>query len=134
MQDRPRVQELLRAVRDFLEDDVVPVLDGPRRYHALVAANVLAIAERELEGEDASLVAEWHRLAALLGDDAGVPPLGLEALRAAVREQTSLLADRIRRGDADRGAFRDAVRAHVRETVREKLRVANPRFLRSAPS
>jgi len=134
MQDRPRVQELLRAVRDFLEDDVVPVLEGPRRFHALVAANVLAIAERELEGEEASLVAEWHRLAALLGDDAGAPPLGLEALRAAVREQTALLAERIRRGDADRGAFRDAVRAHVRDTVREKLRVANPRFLRSAPS
>jgi uncharacterized membrane-anchored protein len=129
MQDRPTVQELLRAVRAFLEEDVVPVLDGPRRFHAVVAANVLAIADRELEDEEATLVAEWRRLAALLEVDAGEPLPRLGALRAAVRDRTAVLAERIRRGDADGGPFRGAVREHVRETVREKLRVANPRFV-----
>jgi len=39
--------EAKAAVRGFLEDDVVPALDGPKRFHARVAANVLAIVGRE---------------------------------------------------------------------------------------
>ena len=131
MQDRPSVSELLDAVRAFLEEDVVPALEGPRQFHARVAANVLAIVGRELAGEEASLLAEWQRLAVVLGEDASAPPARLEALRAAVRERTAALAERIRRGDADAGPFRDAVHAHVRATVEDKLRVANPRFVRS---
>ena len=130
MQDRPSVRELLDAVRAFLEEDVVPALEGPRQFHARVAANVLAIVGRELAGEEASLLAEWQRMARLTGG-ASEPPPRLEALRAAVREGTAALAERIRRGDADAGPFRDAVRAHVRATVEDKLRVANPRFVRS---
>ena len=129
MQDRPSVRELLDAVRGFLEEDVVPALEGPRQFHARVAANVLAIVGRELEGDEASLLAEWRRLGPLLGGP-DEPPARLEALRAAVRERTAALAERIRRGDADAGPFRDAVRAHVRATVEDKLRVANPRYLR----
>ena len=129
MQDRPTAHELLEAVRGFLEHDVVPALDGPRRFHARVAANVLAIVGRELAGEEADLLAEWRRLAALLDREGEEPPPRLAALRFSVREATTTLAERIRRGDADAGPFRAAVRAHVRETVREKLRVANPRFL-----
>ena len=128
MQDRPTALELLQAVRGFLERDVVPELDGPRRFHALVAANVLAIVARELDGEENRLAAEWRRLAPLVGE-AGAPPSDLAALRVAVREATAALAERIRRGEADDGAFRDAARRAVRETVVEKLRVANPRFL-----
>jgi hypothetical protein len=130
MQDRPSVSELLDAVRAFLEEDVVPALEGPRQFHARVAANVLAIIGRELAGEEASLLAEWERLARLTGG-ASEPPPRLEALRAAVREGTAALAERIRRGDADAEPFRAAVRAHVRATVEDKLRVANPRFVRS---
>jgi len=130
MQDRPTALELLEAVRGFLERDVVPVLEGPRRFHALVAANVLAIVARELDGEEDRLAAEWRRLAPLVGE-AGPPPSGLAALRVAVREATAALAERIRRRDAEDGPFRDATRRAVRETVVEKLRVANPRFLGS---
>src|SRR5205814_959226 len=80
------VRERLDAVRAFPEEDVVPALEGPRQFHARVAANVLAIVGRELAGEEASLLAEWRRLAAVLGEDASAPPARLEALRAAVRE------------------------------------------------
>ena len=130
MQDRPGVCELLDAVRAFLEEEVVPALEGPRQFHARVAANVLSIVGRELAGEEASLLAEWQRMARLTGG-ASEPPPRLEALRAAVREGAAALAERIRRGDADAGPFRDSVRAHVRATVEDKLRVANPRFVRS---
>jgi hypothetical protein len=129
MQDRPTALELIEAVRGFLEAEVVPALAGRRRFHARVAANVLAIIGRELASEAETLAAEWARLAALLGRDPVSAPARREALRAAVREATAALVARIRRGDADRGPFAGAVRAHVRQTVREKLAVANPRYL-----
>ena len=62
MQDRPDAAELLRAVRAFLEEEVVPRFESRRRFHALVAANLLAVLERERELEEEQLVAEWDRL------------------------------------------------------------------------
>ena len=128
MQDRPTVAELLDAVRAFLEEEAMPALDRRRSFLARVAANVLAIVGRELAGEETDLAAEWARLAPLVGRDPR-PPEGLVALRAVVREGTAALAERIRRGEVDAEPLAGAVRAHVRETVRAKLRVANPRYL-----
>src|SRR5205823_8768897 len=49
MQDRPRAGELAEAVREFIETEILPSIDDPRlRFRALVAANGLAILEREL--------------------------------------------------------------------------------------
>jgi hypothetical protein len=59
----------------------------------------------------------------------GDPPPRLELLRRAVRDLDEQLTDRIRAGEADDGDFGDRVRAHLRTTVLEKLRVANPRHL-----
>ena len=129
MQDRPTVAELLDAVRGFLERDAIEALEGTAKFHARVAANVLAIALRELELEPAQLAAEWQRLDALLGSEAAPTELG--ALRESVRTRTEALCERIRRGDADHGAFRDAVFSHVRATVREKLAIANPKLMAS---
>ena len=67
MNDRPTGPELLREVERFLEQEVVPRLDGPRRYHARVAANLVAIVAREIETEEAQLHSEWERLGSLLG-------------------------------------------------------------------
>jgi hypothetical protein len=129
MQDRPTATELLTAVREFLEHDVLPGLEGRKRFHMLVATNVLSIVAREIEEEETLLVAEWRRLRDLLRVDDAAAPERLGALRAAVRALTERLVERIRAGDADAGSFGDAVRAHVRATVVEKLRVANPKFL-----
>lgn len=127
MQDRPTLTELLDAVRGFLEKDVVPALDGTAKFHARVAANVLAIAARELALEPGQVADEWARLDAMLG----AAPLPAEAAdrRAALLQRTEALCARIRAGEADTGPFRDAVRAHVEATVREKLAVANPKLL-----
>ena len=128
MQDRPTATELLAAVRSFLQQEVVPAFEGRRRFHALVAANVLGVVERELAGEERALLGEWRRLAALLGAR-GDEPVRLELLRDGVRALDAELTRRIRAGDADVGPFGEAVRRHLRATVVEKLRVANPRFL-----
>ena len=129
MQDRPTALELLAVARHFLETEVVPALEGRRAFHARVTANVLAIVGRELAREEAELIAEWTRLAPLVERAGEAPPPGRESLRAMVRAATVDLAERIRRGDADAGPFAVEVRAHVRATVVEKLRVANPRYL-----
>jgi hypothetical protein len=123
--DRPTAVELLRAVERFLEREVVPRLDGPRRFHARVAANAVAIVAREIETEEAQLAAEWERLRELLGF-AEEPPAGREALRAALRAHGEALALRIRRGDADAGPWRARLVAHLRRTVADKLEVSKP--------
>ena len=128
MQDRPTYTELLEAVQHFLETDVVPALDGPKKFHARVAANVLAIVRRELQSEDAQLGSEWRRLDAVL-DTAPPPPTERDALRQQLAQRTAALCARIRHGDADNGPWRDAVLAHVRQTVIDKLAVANPKYL-----
>jgi Domain of unknown function (DUF6285) len=124
--DRPDAAELLGAVERFLEEQVVPALEGPARYHARVAANVVRIVAREIATEEEQLAGEWKRLAALLDVDPSLPP-GRAALRAALRARSEDLAARIRRGEADAGPWRRAVLAHLAHTVSDKLDVAQPR-------
>ena len=128
MQDRPTYTELLEAVQHFLEADAVPALEGTKKFHARVAANVVAIIRRELQNQDAQLRAEWARLDAVLGV-AEPAPADRSELRRRLRARTSELCERIQRGDADTGAWRAAVLDHVRQTVVDKLRVANPKYV-----
>jgi hypothetical protein len=130
--DRPTSLELLRAVERFLQSEVVPELEGPRAYHARVAANVVAIVAREIETEEAQLRGEWERLARLLGD-AAPAPAAREALREGVLRRTQALVERIRAGDADAGEFRHAVLSHLLRTVDDKLEVAKPPRVTEGP-
>ena len=66
---RPTAREILAAVRQHLSDDVMPASSGRAAFHARVAANMLAIVERELaqpvpayEGDDWRSLAEVVRL------------------------------------------------------------------------
>lgn len=101
--DRPTVTELVEAVREFLERDVMAATTGRVHFHARVAANVLAVVERELAASP------------------------LATLTADAREREALLARRIRSGELDDRL--DAIRAEVRETVRAKLLIADPGHL-----
>src|SRR5687768_8857045 len=98
MHDRPSAAELIDAARGFLEAEVIPALGDARlRFHALVAANVLAVALRELRGEEPSLAEEWRILAPLLGEG-GEPPRGLTQLRDGVRALNERFCQSIREG------------------------------------
>jgi Domain of unknown function (DUF6285) len=47
--DRPNARELVEAVREFLQAEILPTLGDHRlRFRTLVALNALGIAEREL--------------------------------------------------------------------------------------
>jgi hypothetical protein len=104
----PTSAELLEAVREWLERDVMASTDGRLRFHARVAANVLATVERELSGGAAQEAAHQERLASLgMSDDA-------EFARAI---RSGALDDRL-----------DAVRAVLRADVDDRLSVANPTY------
>jgi hypothetical protein len=119
-QDRPTAQDLVTAVREFLEKDVMGATEGRVQFHTRVAVNVLNTVARELELGDGFADAERARAGELLGHDGDADELERE-LAAAIRSGAL---------DGDDGA----VRAHVRATVREKLLIANPGYLPDAPS
>ncbi|MFO7590610.1 MAG: phosphotransferase family protein [Acidimicrobiia bacterium] len=116
LQDRPTAAELLEAVREFLEADVMTATEGRTAFHARVAVNALGIVERELLLGPAVDAPVLRRIAALVGSD-DAPP------RTLVAE----LAARVRDGSLD--DHRDEVVAVVVDLVRAKLLVANPRYL-----
>lgn len=125
MNDRPSAAELLAAVERFLEETAVPGLEGPARFHARVAANVVRIVARELATEDAHLAREWDGLAVLL-DDGAEPPAARAALREAILARNEELVRRIREGSADEGPWRTALLEHLARVVADKLDVAQP--------
>ena len=111
----------------FLDDEVVARSEGALRYQGRVAANVIRIIRRELDREDEQLAREWAGLDALLG--AAERPASRADLRQALAARNEALCARIRAGDADGGPLRDAVLAHVRRSVEDKLLVTNPAWL-----
>ena len=123
MNDRPTAEELLEAVRKFLQDEAVPALGGHLKYQARVAANVVAIVGRELAADARHTRAEWDRLGSLLEEDTPFPE-SREAAHAQLLARNQRLVDRIRSGEADTGPWREALLRHLRETSAEKLEVA----------
>jgi hypothetical protein len=116
MHDRPTVEELLAAVREYLTKEVAATEDRRARFRALIAANVLAVAERELGRGGADAAAE----------DAALTELGYSAGAADARRHE--LAAAIRSGEFDAPARFDAALAYAREMVVRKLAVSNPRY------
>lgn len=47
----PTAAELVEAVREWIERDLIPGVDGQLGFHARVAVNALGIVERELRTE-----------------------------------------------------------------------------------
>lgn len=103
MTDRPSSRELLSAVERFLDEDLVPDLKGRRQFLTRVAANALRMVAREM-AEDAP----------------SVPSTASELLR-----------EQIRAGAHASPAERAKLRATLRDEVRRKLVISNPRLLAS---
>jgi aminoglycoside phosphotransferase (APT) family kinase protein len=106
--DAPTAPQLVEAVREFLERDVLDATTGRVQFHTRVAINVLGMVERELTAGPSMAAAHRARLAALGFDD------------------DRSLAAAIRRGELDHR--RDEVTVAVYATVLDKLAVANPTY------
>lgn len=106
--DIPDAGGLVEAVREFLERDVMAATTGRVQFHTRVAINVLGMVERELAAGDGPAVRHA----------AGLAQLGVASdaeLAAGIR--SGVFDDRL-----------GEVAEFVRETVRDKLGVANPRY------
>lgn len=114
MQPRPTAAELLAAVAEVLEGDVVPALRGPVQHQARVAASLVGIVERELRLGPAGDERERAALVALVGDGGD-----LAALRAR-------LATALREGLADDPAAAATVWDTLMAVARADLAVAKP--------
>ena len=109
--DTPSAEQLVESVREWLERDVLAGTTGGLQFHTRVAVNVLAMVERELRLGAGQATAHAVRLAQLdCADDAE-------------------LATRIRDGALDDRL--EEVRRLVLADVRDKLAVANPKYLAS---
>ena len=114
MYDRPEIRELVAVVKEFLERQAMPALEGRVAFHARVAANALGIVERELELAGAANDTERESLRVLLGGDGGLDELNRELCR------------RLRSGDLT--AETPGLLDHLRATTLAKLAVDQPRY------
>jgi hypothetical protein len=106
--DVPTAGELVEAVREFLERDVMTHTEGRVQFHTRVAVNVLKMVEREL---------------ALGEEQAGTHAARLATLGVSSEKE---LCDAIAAGTLDDRL--DEVVAVARATVADKLAVAHPDY------
>jgi hypothetical protein len=115
LQDRPNAGELLEAIADLLEKELLPALQGPLQHPARVAGNLCRILEREARLGAAHDAREIELLASALAEAPG----GRDALTL-----SRALVARLDAGHdpvLERRAFRALV-----EIVRGKLAIAKP--------
>ena len=114
MQDEPTPSELIKAVADFLRNEVTPQMSGHSAFKLRVAINALDLVTRQLALQGESDAAELARLSQLLGIEGSL----LELNRA--------LAERIASGEADLAT--PGLAEHLWQTTMAKLAVDQPNY------
>ena len=114
MQDEPTPEELIKAVADFLCNDIAPQFSGHDAFKLRVAINALDLVTRQLKLEEGSDAAESARLSRLLG------------LQGSLGELNRVLADRIAKGELDLQT--PGLAEHLWQTTMDKLAVDQPTY------
>ena len=114
MQDEPTPEELLKAVADFLRNDIAPVISGHNAFKLRVAINMLDLVTRQLTLEQGGDAAEAARLSQLLG------------LQGSLIELNRALAGRIADGELDPQT--PGLSEHLWQTTMDKLAVDQPNY------
>ena len=130
MQNRPTAAELLDTVRELLTTDILPTIqDDGLRFKVLIAANVLSIVGRELTAGEPLLREEFERLTRLLPDAAALIDVTVP-IADQIAALNGQLVTLIREMPADATAIAPggAIWAHARQTLRDQLTIANPKF------
>ncbi len=110
----PAATALLQASADYLEQELLPTLEGYHRFQTRIAVNVLRIALRETEQAPAHAAASRARLQDLLQRDGDAALLERE------------LHDAIATGALPLDT--PALVQHLRQSLRETLAINNPRW------
>jgi hypothetical protein len=114
MQDEPTPTELIKAVADFLRNELTASISGHSAFKLRVAINALDLVTRQLALEQGSDAAEAARLTQLLG------------MQGSLGELNRALADRIASGEADLQT--PGVADHLWQTTLAKLAVDQPNY------
>ena len=114
MQDQPTPFEIMGAVAEFLRSVVAAEASPRTAFVARVAANALAILEREARLGPAADAREHARLVKLLGREGSLADLH-RALARQLREGT-------------RDEHDAALMEHLEATVADKIAIANPKW------
>jgi hypothetical protein len=114
-QSFPDARTLLVAATRYMEDELMPTLNGYHRFKVRVTVNVLNTIRRELEMREGQARAEHQRLVAILGHEGDLEALSRE------------LAERIRKGDFSLEDQR--LRSHIKQSLSDALSIANPKWL-----
>jgi hypothetical protein len=125
MQERPNKLVLLNAISRFLVEEVRPALTDPRlNFRALIAAHLASVVASELSSDEESVTRELARLGRIFPDAAPPPTGSLDARRAYAAELNARLATELREGTRPAAEIANL----LRESLREKLAIENPRF------
>jgi Domain of unknown function (DUF6285) len=114
MQDEPTPTELIKAVADFLRNDITPMITGHHAFKLRVGINALDLVTRQLALQPAGDAAEGARLSQLLG------------MQASLGELNRALADRIAKGEMDLQT--PGLSDHLWQTTMAKLAVDQPNY------
>ena len=114
MQDEPTPTELIKAVADFLRNEITPQLGGHSAFKMRVAINALDLVTRQLALESSSDAAEAERLSQLFGR------------QGSLNELNRMLADKIATGEADLQT--PGLAEHMWQTTMDKLAVDQPNY------
>ena len=114
MQDEPSPEELIKAVADFLRNDIAPQISGHQAFKLRVSINALDLVARQLKLEQGSDAAEVARLSQILGT------------QGSLGELNKVLADRIAKGELDLQT--PGLARHLWQTTMEKLAVDQPNY------
>ena len=114
MQDEPTPEELIKAVADFLRNDIASVVSGHNAFKLRVSINALDLVTRQLALESRSDAAEISRLSQLLGK------------QGSLGELNRVLADRIAKGEVDLQT--PGLADHLWQTTMDKLAVDQPNY------
>jgi hypothetical protein len=114
MQDEPTPTELIKAVADFLRNEITPLIKGHNAFKLRVAINGLDLVTRQLALEGSSDSAEATRLTQLLGVD------------GALIDLNRALSDKIARGEVDLQT--PGLAEHLWQTTMDKLAVDQPNY------
>src|SRR3954466_12376622 len=114
MQDEPSPSELIRAVADFLRNELTPQVGGHSAFKLRVAINALDLVTRQLALESSSDAAEAERLSQLL------------RRRGSLQDLNRVLAGKIAAGEADLQT--PGLAEHLWQTTMAKLAVDQPNY------
>jgi hypothetical protein len=114
MQDEPTPIELIKAVADFLRNEITPAITGHNAFKLRVGINALDLVTRQLALAEAGDAAEAARLKQLLG------------MEGSLIELNRALADRIAKGELDLQT--PGLTEHLWQTTMDKLAVDQPNY------